>query len=165
VLNRRWFGICTGVLLLVCACGAADAPKPPRQDPSIDGRDVVLATEEREVCVASGVDPAPCVPIVSSREPVLSATLARLDTAADVVMVLSRSDVVVAGLGPGTLRVPVRPGGRRLLLWLRTLPAGTPVVCASYRATDAEGRMVVHRSLTVATAGVAALGAEPDHAC
>lgn len=162
-LGRSTLGVV--VLLVVCGCRASGGTSPVGTEATIDARDLVLTTEEGEVCVASGRDPAPCVPVVASDEPVVAATVTALEAAADLVMVLARADVVVAGLGPGTARIPVRPGGRELVLWLRTVPAGTPAVCASYRAADDVGRLVVHRGRTVGPNEDAAVDAEPDDGC
>ena len=165
MLKLLVFPICAAVTLLVCGCGGADGARSRRHDAGADAADVLLVTDGHDVCVGAGADRAACAPIVASGEPVLSAVLAPLDATADVVLVVSRPDVAVAGLGAGALRVPLRADGRDLLLWLRTLPAGTSVVCASYRAPGVGSRMVVHRSLTVGPAGVRAIDAEPDDAC
>ena len=157
--------ICAASLLIVWGCAAAAGERPPGAGTTVDPRDLVVTTANGEVCVASSVVPAPCVPVVDSDEPVVSAALTRLDPTADVVMVLARSDVVVAGLGLDAVRVPIPPGGRDLSVWLGTVHGGTPVICASFRAPDGEGRLIVHRALTVATAEVPALDPEPDDAC
>jgi hypothetical protein len=164
-LNVGRFAICSLVFLAAGGCGAATGPAPARQDPTVAQRDLVVTSDEGGVCVVSAVVPPPCVPGLTSREPVVSAVLARLDATADVVMVLVRPEVAVAGLGPGTARIPVRSGGRDLFVWLRIVPAGTAVICASYRAADGEGRMVVHRAVTVAATEVAAIEPEPDDGC
>jgi hypothetical protein len=164
-LNVGRFAICSLVFLAAGGCGAATGPAPARQDPTVAQRDLVVTTEEHEVCVVTAVVPSPCVPVVASGEPVVSAVLSRLDATADVVMVLTQPDIVVAGLGPGTTRIPVRSGGRELFVWLRTVPAGTAVICASYRAADGKGRMVVHRAVTVAAAEVPAIEPEPGDGC
>ena len=125
----------------------------------------MLTTANGEVCLTSQTVPRPCVPVVASGEPVVSASLAPLDAEAGLVMVLTRPDVVVTGLGAGTTRATVRSGGTELLVWLRMVPAGTAAVCASYRAPEGGGRLVVHRTLTVAAAEAGALEPEPDDAC
>jgi hypothetical protein len=162
-LGRSALGVV--VLLMACGCGASGGTSPVGTGATVDARDLVLTTAEDEVCVASGFVLAPCVPVVASDEPVVAATVTALEAAADLVMLLARPDVVVAGLGPGTARIPVRPGGRELVLWLRTVPAGTPAVCASYRAADDVGRLVVHRGRTVRANEVVAVDAEPDDGC
>jgi hypothetical protein len=164
-LNVSRFAICAVVSLVACGCGAAASSARPGHEPTVDQRDLVVTTAKHEVCVASAAVPLPCVPAAASGEPVVSAALIRLDAMTDVVMVLAGRDVIVAGLGPGMTRIPVRSTGRDLFVWLRTVPAGTPLICASYRAADGEGRMVVHRALTVAGVEVAAVDAEPDHGC
>jgi hypothetical protein len=164
-LNVGRFVICSLVFLAACGCGATAGSAPPRQAPAGAQRDLVVTTEEHEVCVVSAAVPAPCVPVVAAGEPVVSAVLTRLDATADVVMVLTQPEIVVTGLGPGTTRIPVRSGGRDLFVWLRTVPAGTEVICASYRAADGKRRMVVHRAVTVAAAEVPAIEPEPGDGC
>ena len=165
MLSVSRFAICFLALLTACGCGAATGSTPPRQGPTVAQRHLAVTTDEREVCVASAAIPPPCVPVVATGEPVVSAVLARLDPTADVVMVVAQPEVVVAGLGPGATRIPVRSGVRDLFVWLRTVPAGTAVICASYHAADGKGRMVVHRAVTVAAAEVPDVQPEPDDGC
>jgi hypothetical protein len=164
-LNVNRFAISSLAFLAACGCGAATGSTPPRQVATVAQWDLAVTTDARAVCVASAVLPPPCVQVIASGEPVASAVLAPLDATADVVMVLAQPEVVVAGLGPGATRIPVRSGAADLFVWLRTVPAGTAVVCASYRAADGPGRMVVHRAVTVAAADDPAVEPEPDDGC
>ena len=165
MLRLSRFASCAVAFLAAGGCGAATGSRLPGPGPTVAERDLVVTSDEGGVCVVSAMAPPPCVPVVASGEPVVSAVLARLDATADVVMVLARPEVAVAGLGPGTARIPVRSGGRDLFVWLRIVPAGTAVICASYRAADGEGRMVVHRAVTVTATEVAAIEPEPDDGC
>jgi hypothetical protein len=165
VLRLSRFASCAVAFLAAGGCGAAPGSRLPGPGPTIVQRDLVVTSDEGGVCAVSALVPPPCVPVLASGEPIVSAVLARLDATTDVVMVLARPEVAVAGLGPGTARIPVRSGGRDLFVWLWTVPAGTAVICASYRAADGEGRMVVHRALTVAATEVGAIEPEPDDGC
>ena len=137
----------------------------PRVD--VGSRVVVLTGADGEVCATSIRRSAPpaCVPVTASGEPVVSATLARLGATTDVVMVLTRPDVVVQGLGAGTARATIRSDGRELLVWLGVVPPGTETVCASYLAPEGPGRLVVHRAVTVTAAEAVAVEPEPDDGC
>jgi len=154
----------TGALVVACGCGAAGADLPvPRVD--VGSRVVVLMGADGEVCATSRSARPACVPVTTSGEPVASATLARLGATTDVVMVLTRPDVVVQGLGAGTARATIRSDGRELLVWLGVVPPGTETVCASYLAPEGPGRLVVHRSVTVTAAEAVAVEPEPDDGC
>jgi hypothetical protein len=165
VLRLSRFASCAVAFLAAYGCGAATGSRLPGPAPTVAQRDLVVTSDEGGVCVVSALVPPPCVPVLASGEPVASAVLARLDATADVVMVLARPEVVVAQLGPGPPLIPVRLGGRDLFVWLRTVPAGTAVICVSYRAADGEGRLIVHHALTVARTEVAAIKPEPDDGC
>jgi hypothetical protein len=163
VLSGPWlFG--TALVLLACGCGAGGAHLPaPRVD--LGRQLLVLTAADGEVCAASTSASPVCLPVVASSEPVVSAALARLDASADLVMVLARPDVVVRGLGEGTARATVRPGGRELQVWLAAVPAATGPVCASYRAPEEDGRFVVHATSIVTSAETVAVAVEPDDGC
>jgi hypothetical protein len=152
-------------LVLLCACGAAAGENAQAQPATVGPRDILITSADGEVCVASQTVPRPCVPVVSSGEPVVSASLAPIDATAGLVMVLTRPDVVVTGLGAGATRTAVRSGGTELLVWLRMVPVGTDALCASYRAPEGGGRLVVHRTLTLAASEAGAVEPEPDDAC
>ena len=158
----------TGALVVACGCGAAGADLPvPRVD--VGSQVVVLTGADGEVCATSRSSPnsasPACVPVTASDEPVVSATLARLGATTDVVMVLTRPDVVVQGLGAGTARATIRSDGRELLVWLGVVSPGTETVCTSYLAPEGPGRLVVHRSVTVTAADAVAVEPEPDDGC
>lgn len=143
----------TAALLLACGCGAG-GPHDEARRVDVARRVLVITAADGEVCATSSSaarSPSPvCLAVVDSGEPVVSATLAGLDAATDLVMVLARPDVAVHGLGAGTTWAIVPSAGRELVVWLRMLPTGSGVVCASYRAPDGHGRLVVHRAVSAA---------------
>ena len=114
------------------------------------GSSLVLTAADGEVCATStSAQIRPRLrPGRLSSEPVVSATLARLDATADLVMVLTRPDVVVHGASASrTARATVRSDGRELSRcgWRPCRPGRPSTVCASYRAPEGDGRFVVHR--------------------
>ena len=99
----------SGLVVGLSACSGATGDRTPgRPVPmvAVDHRVFSLSWEGDDVCVHGAFPTLPaCLPVdARSSEAVLSAVLEPLDPAADLLVVVTRPEVVLAGLGPGVVR-------------------------------------------------------------
>ena len=106
-----------------------------------------------DVCLHGAYPTLPaCLPVdVRSTEAVLSAVLAPLDPAADLLVVVTRPKVVLTGLGPGVVRrvMAAAAGDHNLAVLVAVRAAPTPKVCALVDAGRGREALVVHRAVAV----------------
>jgi hypothetical protein len=83
---------------------------------------------------------------------VLSAVLEPLDAAADLLVVVTRPEVALAGLGSGVVRTVMASaaGYDRVAVSVALRAAPTPKVCAVVDAGHGRVALVVHRAVAVA---------------
>jgi hypothetical protein len=157
--------VVAGLVVGLSACsGASGVRTPGRPAPmvAVDHRLFSLGWEGDDVCVHGAFPTLPaCLPVdVRSTEAVLSAVLEPLDAAADLLVVVTRPEVALAGLGSGVVRTVMASAGGddhvAVSVALRAAP--TPKVCALVDAGHGRSALVVHRAVAVA-AGRPAEGA------
>lgn len=154
-----------GLALGLPACsGAAGDRAPGRPVPvvALDRRLFSLSWEGDDLCLHGAFPTLPaCLPVdVHSTEAVLSAVLEPLEPAADLLVVVTRPEVVLTGLGPDVVRtvVAAAAGDAHVAVSVALSAAPTPKVCALVDAGHGRSALVVHRAVAVA-AGRPAEGA------
>jgi len=153
------------VVDLSACSGAAGDRTPGRPVPmvAVDHRLFSLTWEGDDVCVHGAFPTLPsCLPVdVRSTEAVLSAVLEPLEPAGDLLVVVTRPEVALAGLGPGVVRtvMATAAGNDHLAVSVALRAALTPKVCAVVDAGHGRTALVVHRAVAVA-AGRPAEGAD-----
>jgi len=157
--------VAAALVIGVSACsGAAPhrSPGPPPPMVAVDHRLFSLSWHGDEVCLHGPYSVLPaCLPVdLHSTEAVLSALLEPLDTATDLLLVVTRTDVALAALGPGVVRAVVAraSGDDRVAVSVALRPAPTPTVCALVEGRRGTAGLVVHRAVAVPS-GSAAEGA------
>ena len=120
---------------------------------AVDHRLFSLSWEGDDVCVHGAFPTLPsCLPVdVRSSEAVLSAVLEPLDPAADLLVVVTRPEVALAGLGPGVVRTVMASaaGDDHVAVSVALRAAPTPKVCALVDAGHGRAALVVHRAVAV----------------
>ena len=146
----------------VSACSDAEgdrSPGAPAPMVQVGRRRFSLTWEGDGVCVHGAYPALPaCLPIdVRSAEAVLSALLQPLDPAADLLLVVTRPDVALGGLGPAVGRAVVASasGDHQVAVSVALPAARTPRVCASVDGGQGRVALVVHRAVAVPAGGVA----------
>jgi hypothetical protein len=130
---------------------------------AVGNRQFSLTWEGDDVCLHGAFPTLPaCLAVdVRSAEPVLSALLQPLDDGADVLLVVTRPDVALDGLGPRVLRTVTAPraGDDEVAVSVALWAARTPKVCAVVHGGRGRAALVVHRAVAV-TAGRPAEGTD-----
>jgi len=152
------------VATYACSGATADrAPAPPAPRVVVDHRRFSLTWEGDDICLHGAYPTLPaCLAVdVRSTEPVLSALLQPLDAGADLLLVVTRPDVALDGLGPRGIRTMTAPGAgdHEVAVSVAVRAARTPKVCAVVQAGRGRAVLVVHRAVSVG-AGRPAEGAE-----
>jgi hypothetical protein len=157
--------VVAGLVVDLSACSGPTGDRTPgRPVPmvAVDHRLFNLSWEGDDVCVHGAFPTLPsCLPVdVRSSEAVLSAVLEPLDPAADLLVVVTRPEVALAGLGPGVVRtvMATTAGNDHVAVSVALRAAPTPKVCALVDAGHGRTALVVHRAVAVA-AGRPAEGA------
>ena len=157
--------VVAGLVVGLSACSGATGDRTPgRPVPmvAVDHRLFSLSWEGDDVCVHGPFPTLPsCLPVdVRSSEAVLSAVLEPLDPAADLLVVVTRPEVALAGLGPGVVRTVMASaaGNDHVAVSVALRAAPTPKVCALVDAGHGRAALVVHRAVAAA-AGRPAEGA------
>jgi len=156
--------VAAGLVVGLSACSGASGDRTPaRPVPlvAVDHRLFSVGWEGDEVCLHGAFPTLPaCLPVdVRSTEAVLSAVLAPLDPAADLLLVVTRPEVVLTGLGPSVVRrVMAAAGDHHVAVSVALRAAPTPKVCALVDAGRGRTALVVHRAVAV-SAGRPAEGA------
>jgi hypothetical protein len=157
--------VVAGLVVGPSACSGANGDRTPgRPVPMVamDHRLFSLSWEGDDVCVHGAFPTLPsCLPVdVRSSEAVLSAVLEPLDPGADLLVVVTRPEVALAGLGPGVVRTVMASsaGHDHVAVSVALRAAPTPKVCALVHARHGRAALVVHRAVAVA-AGRPAEGA------
>jgi len=120
---------------------------------AVDHRRFSLSWEGDDLCVHGAYPTLPtCLPVdVRSTEAVLSAVLEPLEPVGDLLVVVTRPEVVLTGLGPDVGRTVLAgaAGDDHVAgsVALRATP--TPIVCAHVDAGHGRSALVVHRAVSV----------------
>jgi hypothetical protein len=143
-----------------CASGGSDRLPGPAQQVTVSGRGLTVTREPNHVCVHGPWSSLPtCLTVdAESSDAVLSAELDPLDTAAELLVVVTRPDISLGDLPPGAVRTVIGRGPAReasLAVWLALPPAGTPRVCATVTGSSAYDRFGVYRTIENPPGGVA----------
>jgi hypothetical protein len=148
--------VATGLVLGLTACSGATgdrAPGRPVPVVAVDHRRFSLSWEGDDLCLHGAFPTLPaCLPVdVRSTEPVLSAILEPLEPAADLLVVVTRPEVVLTGLGPDVVRtvVATAAGEDHVAVSVGLRAAPTPKVCALVDAGHGRTALVVHRAVAV----------------
>ena len=148
--------VATGLVLGLPACSGATGERTPgRPVPMVaaDHRRFSLSWEGDDLCVHGAFPTLPtCLPVdVRSTEAVLSAVLEPLEPAGDLLVVVTRPDVVLIGLGPDVSRtvVAAAAGDDHVAVSVALRAARTPIVCALVDAGHGRSTLVVHRAVAV----------------
>jgi hypothetical protein len=170
---RRAVCVATGavaasLMIGLSACSGATgdrSPGPATPMVAVGRRLFSLTWEGDDVCVHGAYPALPaCLTVdVDSTEAVLSALVEPLEPAADLLLVVTRPEVALAGLGPGVVRtvMAAASGDDQVAVSVGLRPAPTPTVCALVETRQGRAALVVHRAVAVA-AGRAAEGADDD---
>ena len=157
--------VVAGLVVGLSACSGANGDRTPgRPVPmvAVDHRLFSLSWEGDDVCVHGAFPTLPsCLPVdVRSSEAVLSAVLEPLDPAAVLLVVVTRPEVALGGLGPGVVRtvMATAAGDGLVAVSVALWAAPTLKVCAVVDAGHGRTALVVHRVVAVA-AGRPAEGA------
>jgi hypothetical protein len=149
--------VVAALVIVVSACSGATAdraPAPPAPMVAVDHRRFSLTWEGDDICVHGAYPTLPaCLAVdVRSTEPVLSALLQPLDAGADLLLVVTRPDVALDGLGPRVIRTMTAPGAgdHELTVSVAVRAARTPKVCAVVQVGGGRAALVVHRAVAVA---------------
>ncbi len=129
--------VVAGLVVGTAACSGATGDRTPgRPVPvvAVEHRLFSLSWEGDDVCLRGRFPTLPaCLPVdARSTEPVLSAVLQPLYPAADLLVVVTRPEVVLAGLGPGVVRtvMAAADGDGHVAVSVALRAAPTPKVCA-----------------------------------
>jgi hypothetical protein len=157
--------VAAGLVVGLAACSGASGDRTPGGHVplvAVDHRLFSLSWEGDDVCLHGAYPTLPaCLPVdVRSTEAVLSALLAPLDPAADLLVVVTRPEVVPTGLGPSVVRrvMATAAGDDHVAVSVALWAAPTPTVCALVDAGRGRTALVVHRAVAV-SAGRPAEGA------
>jgi len=158
--------VAAALVIVVSACSGATAdrvPAPSVPMVTVDHRRFSLTWEGDDICLHGAYPTLPaCLAVdVRSTEPVLSALLQPLDAGADLLLVVTRPDVTLEGLGPRVIRTMTGPGAsdNEVTVSIAVRAARTPKVCAVVQAGRGRAALAVHRAVAVA-AGRSAEGAD-----
>ncbi len=148
--------IAAGLLLGLPACSGASGDRTPgRPVPvvAVDHRRFSLSWRGDDLCLHGTFPTLPaCLPVdVRSTEAVLSAILEPLEPAADLLVVVTRPEVVLTGLGPDVVRtvVAAAAGEDHVAVSVGLRAAPTPKVCALVDTGHGRSALVVHRAVAV----------------
>lgn len=154
--------VAVGLVVGLTACSGATGDRTPgRPVPmvAVDHHLFSLSWEGDDVCLHGALPRLPaCLPVdVRSAEAVLSAVLEPLDPAADLLVIVTRPEVVLAGLGPDVVRtvMAAAAGGHRVAVSVALRAAPTPKVCALVDAGRGRSALIVHRAVAVAAGRLA----------
>lgn len=158
--------VAAALVVAVSACSGATAdraPAPPVPMVALDHRRFSLTWEGDDICLHGAYPTLPaCLAVdVRSTEAVLSALLQPLDGGGDLLLVVTRPDVALDGLGPRVVRTVTAPGpgDHEVAVSVAVRAARTPKVCAVVQGGRGREVLVVHRAVAVA-AGRPAEGAD-----
>ena len=143
-----------------CASSQSDRLPGPARQVAVEGRAFTIAREPSHVCVYGPLTSLPtCLPLeFPLSKAVFGAVLEPLDTKADLLVVVTRPNVMLDGLPRGAVRAVIgsdEPGGARLAVWLALPAAGTPRVCATARGLPASQGFQVYRAVETPPGGAA----------
>ena len=148
--------VVAGLAVGLSSCSGANGDRTPgRPVPmvAVDHRVFSLSWEADDICVHGAFPTLPsCLPVdVRSSEAVLSAVLEPLDPAADLLVVVTRPEVALAGLGRGVVRTVMASaaGDDHVAVSVALRAAPMPKVCALVDAGHGRAALVVHRAVTV----------------
>ena len=151
--------IAIGLLLGLPACSGATGDRTPgRSGPvvAVDHWRFSLSWQGDDLCLHGAFPTLPaCLPVdVFSTEAVLSAALEPLEPAADLLVVVTRPEVVLTGLGPDVVRtvVAAAAGEDHVAVSVGLRAAPTPKVCALVDTGHGRSALVVHRAVAVPAA-------------
>ena len=155
-MRRLGAAIAAGLLLGLPACSGASGDRTPgRPVPvvAVDHRRFSLSWRGDDLCLHGAFPTLPaCLPVdVRSTEAVLSAILEPLEPAADLLVVVTRPEVVLTGLGPDVVRtvVAAAAGEDHVAVSVGLRAAPTPKVCALVDTGHGRSALVVHRAVAV----------------
>jgi hypothetical protein len=154
--------VAAALVVGVSACSGVSGDRSPGAPPpmvEVGRRRFSLTWEGDDVCVHGAYAALPaCLPLdARSTEAVLSAVLQPLDPAADLLLVVTRPEVALGGLGPAVGRTVVASasGDHRVAVSVALPAARTPKVCALVDGGQGRVALVVHRAVAVPAGGVA----------